>query len=72
MVAKFEGTWVECVMYVIAKGMRPVSESPFSDQNRVYFAFKDGTDVFLDHSATVTKVASDKFVVADFSSARKI
>jgi hypothetical protein len=63
-------TWVDAVNFLIAKGMKPVSESPFSDQNRVYFAY-GVNDVFLDHSATVTQVGKNEFHVSDFSNSRK-
>jgi hypothetical protein len=63
-------TWNEAVMYLVNKGMKPVSESPFSDQNRVYFAFGEN-DVFLDHSATITEVGKNEFHVSDFSDSRK-
>lgn len=62
-------TWVEAVKFLVAKGMKPVSESPFSDQNRVYFAYgKD--DAFVDHSATITEVSKGEFWVSDFSHLR--
>jgi hypothetical protein len=63
-------TWVEAVNFLIAKGMKPISESPFSDQNRVYFTF-GVNDVFLDHSATVTEVGKNQFHVSDYSNSRK-
>jgi len=50
--------------------MKPVSESSFSDQNRVYFAF-GVNDAFLDHSATVTEVGKNQFHVSDYSNSRK-
>ena len=62
-------TWVEGVNFLAAKGMKPVSESPFSDQNRVYFAY-GVNDVFFDHSATITEVGKNKFHVSDFSHLR--
>jgi hypothetical protein len=64
-------TWTNAVEYVVSKGMKPVSESPFSDQNRVYFAY-GSNDVFLDHSATVTQVGKNEFRVADYSHLRKV
>jgi hypothetical protein len=64
-------TWVEAVKFLIAKGMKPVSESPFSDLNRVYFAY-GANDVFLDHSATVTQIGRNEFYVSDFSDSRKV
>ena len=63
-------TWVEAVNYLVAKGMKPVSESVFSDQNRVYFAYGEN-DVFVDHSATVSQVGENEFYVADHSNMRK-
>lgn len=63
-------TWIEAVNFLVNKGMKPVSESAFSGQNRVYFAFGEN-DVFLDHSATVTQVGKDEFHVSDFSENRK-
>jgi hypothetical protein len=64
-------TWIKAVNFLVAKGMKPVSESPFSDQNRVYFAY--GTnDVFLDHSATITEIDRNEFYVSDFSNSRKV
>ena len=64
-------TWVEAVNSLIAKGMKPVSESPFSDLNRAHFAY-GSDDVFLDHSATVTQIGRNKFYVSDFSDSRKV
>jgi len=64
-------TWVEAVNFLIAKGMKPVSESPFSDQNRVYFAY-GSNDALLDHSATVTQLKRNEFYVSDFSDSRKV
>lgn len=64
-------TWVEAVKFLVAKGMKPVSESPFSDQNRVYFAY-GSNDVFFDHSATITEVSKNEFHVSDFSHLRKV
>ena len=63
-------SWLEAVNFLVAKGMKPVSESPFSDQNRVYFAFGEN-DVMLDHSATITEVRKNEFPVADFSHMRE-
>jgi hypothetical protein len=63
-------SWVEAVNVLIAKGMKPVSESPFSDQNRVYFAY-GSNDVFFDHSATITEITKGKFAVSDFSHLRE-
>jgi hypothetical protein len=63
-------SWVEAVNYLVVKGMKPVSESVFSDQNRVYFAFGKN-DVFVDHSATISQVSQTEFCVADYSSKRK-
>ena len=63
-------SWVEAVNYLVAKGMKPVSESLFSDQNRVYFAFGKN-DVFVDHSATISQVSQTEFCVADYSDKRK-
>ena len=63
-------TWIEGVNFLIAKGMKPASESPFSDQNRVYFAYGQN-DVFLDHSATITQVGKNQYHVSDFSHLRK-
>jgi hypothetical protein len=62
--------WVEAVNYLVAKGMKPVAESCFSDQNRVYFAYGEN-DVFVDHSATVSQVAQNEFCVADYSDKRQ-
>ena len=60
-------SWIEAVDYLVKKGLVPVSESRFSDQHRVYFSRK-GNDVFLNHSATVTKCPGDKnFYVSDFT-----
>lgn len=64
-------TWVEAVKFLVAKGMKPVSESLFSDQNRVYFAY-GSNDVFFDHSATITEVNKNEFHVSDFSHLRKV
>ncbi len=64
-------TWSEAVNFLVAKGMKPVSESICSDQNRVYFAF-GSNDVVLDHSATVTEVKKNEFHVSDFSHLRKV
>jgi len=63
-------TRVEAVKFLVAKGMKPVSESAFSKQKRVYFAY-GSNDVFFDHSATITKVNKNEFHVADFSHLRK-
>jgi hypothetical protein len=63
-------SWVEAVNYLVVKGMKPVSESVFSDQKRVYFAFGKN-DVFVDHSATISQVSQNEFCVADYSSKRK-
>lgn len=63
-------TWIEGVNFLAAKGMKPVSKSPFSDQNRVYFAY-GVNDVFLDHSATITEVGKNEYHVSDFSHLRK-
>jgi hypothetical protein len=62
-------TWVDAVNFLIAKGMKPVAESPFSDQDRVYFAY-GANDAFFDHSATVTNVGKGEYHVSDFSHIR--
>jgi len=59
-------TWPAAVTFLLSKGMKPAYESPFSDQNRVYFAYGKN-DVFLDHTATVTEIGKNEFYVADFS-----
>lgn len=64
-------TWVEAVKYLVSKGMKPVSESAFSDQNRVYFGF-GSNEVFFNHSATVTEVGKNEFHVSDYSNLRKV
>ena len=64
-------TWADAVNFLTSKGMKQVSESPFSDQNRVYFAY-GSDDVFLDHTATVTQLNRNEFYVADSSHLRKV
>lgn len=39
---------------------------------REYWHFNDGTDVFLDHSATITPTANGKCFISDFTHHRKI
>ena len=61
----------DAIKYLVNKGMFAANESPFSDLDRIYFAYGEN-DVFLDHSATVTKVGVSKYAVSDFSHLRKV
>lgn len=70
-VETFTGTLIEAVKFVENKGMKFAFQSPFSDLNRGYFAYGDGKDVFLDHTATVTEIEHGLWAVSDFSYLRK-
>lgn len=52
------------------EGMAKLSTSPFSDLKREYWGYTDGRkNVFLDHSATITKVGAE-WLISDFTSTK--
>lgn len=57
----------EAVKILKEKGLRRMT----SRANREYWAFDDGSDSMLDHSATITKM-SDGYHVSDFTHLRKL
>jgi hypothetical protein len=57
----------EAAAFLKAKGLKPNKSSG----TREYWWFGDGTDVFLDHSATLTGNAPS-ILLSDFTSKRKM
>ena len=68
-------TKAEAEKILFEKGLTRNTEAYGFDHGfgrREYWHFGDGTDVFLDHSATITPINTGEYYISDFTAKRKV